>query len=81
MSKNKRPPAKGFGSGSNSGEPEEVWMRTCMMCGLQLSDDMLRGVVVDPLENSIGVACISCCEADQDAIKFGTPNNPLFGKD
>lgn len=70
MTKNNLPPARGF---ANSNPDEDL--RKCLICGLILSDDMPRAMVID--KGEIGVYCISCSEADTDSIKFGTPKNPL----
>lgn len=75
MNKNNLPPARGF---SNS-DPRDESLIKCLICGLVLSDDMPRAVVID--KGEIGVYCISCSEADADSIKFGTPKNPLKFKE
>lgn len=71
MKKSNLPPARGFGQ-----PPSVDPFKKCLTCGLIMSDDMPRGVVVESNEVK-GVQCISCCESDESATKLGTPKNPL----
>lgn len=72
--KNNLPPARGFGFKSDNSNDD---LRKCLICGMTLSDDMPRGLVIESGKVQ-GVECISCAEGDEDAIQLGTPKNPLI---
>lgn len=73
--KNNLPSARGFGQ-SNPKPADDNNLKKCLNCGLLLADDMPRGLVLEGSKVT-GVQCISCCEADQTTIKYGSPKNPV----
>lgn len=60
---------------NNKDDPDYEMLSTCSECGLKMNDDQPRAFWID--NNKMGVYCIPCAEADQEAVKFGTAENPI----
>ena len=70
--KNNLPPSSGFAKQS---DPDEFESK-CLTCGLIIAERVPRALIFD--EGVLkGVECVRCFEADGEALKFGTPKNPL----
>ena len=60
-------------------DPDYEMLSTCSQCGLKMTDDQPRGFWMQ--NNAMGVYCITCAEADQESVKFGTPKTPIVVED